>query len=54
MTHGFVESGGKFQALNYPGAIATLAFHINDKDQVAGWYEDSARVIHGFVATPKK
>jgi hypothetical protein len=51
--NGFVKTGDGFQKINYPGAIATFAFHINDKGQVAGWYEDKSQVGHGGDAARK-
>jgi hypothetical protein len=32
-----------------PGSVATLAYQINDSDQVVGYYTDDAAVTHGYL-----
>jgi len=46
---GFVYSGGKFTAINFPKSNGTQAIGINDAGDVVGAYLDSASVQHGFV-----
>ena len=46
---GFVYSGGKFTAINFPKSKGTQAIGINDAGDVVGAYLDSASVQHGFV-----
>jgi hypothetical protein len=46
---GFVYSGGKFTAINFPKSNGTQAMGINDKGDVVGLYLDSANAQHGFV-----
>jgi hypothetical protein len=46
---GFVYSGGKFTAINFPKSNGTQAMGINDKGDVVGLYLDSGNVQHGFV-----
>ncbi len=46
---------GKFLTLDYPGASATQAFGVNDRDEVVGAYTDgtgSGDAMHGFTWTP--
>jgi len=35
--------------LNYPGAIQTLAYGINDSGVIVGFYQDANSVGHGFI-----
>jgi probable HAF family extracellular repeat protein len=46
---GFIYDNGMFMTLNAPAAIYTAAEAINDRDEVAGYYEDSSGAEHGFV-----
>jgi hypothetical protein len=46
---GFVYSGGKFTAVNFPKSKGTQAIGINDKGDVVGLYLDSSSVQHGYV-----
>jgi hypothetical protein len=48
-----VKTGNTYQSLSYPGSLGTVAFHLNDAGLVAGFYEDSAGLYHGFIATPQ-
>lgn len=37
-------------SLDYPGALATVAFGINDNGDIAGWYyTDGGSITHGFI-----
>jgi hypothetical protein len=55
--HAFIRSpGGSIQSFNAPGAglghglnEGTVAVSINDENEIAGQYEDSKQVYHGFV-----
>jgi probable HAF family extracellular repeat protein len=47
----FVETGGVYTPINYPGAIQTFASGINDRGQVVGYFVDSSGAEHGFVET---
>jgi len=51
---GFVYSGGKFTAVNFPKSNGTQAIGINDAGVVVGAYLDSASVQHGFVKKGSK
>jgi hypothetical protein len=45
---------GRFLTLDYPGASATQAFGVNDRDEVVGAYTDgtgSTATMHGFTWT---
>jgi hypothetical protein len=54
LDEGFVYSGGKFTAVNFPKSNGTQAIGINDKGDVVGLYLDSAGVQHGYVKTGSK
>ena len=45
---GFVYSGGKFTAVNFPKSNGTQVTGINDKGEVVGLYLDSTNLTHGF------
>jgi len=50
--HGFARlPNGTYDNLNYPGATGTQPVHINDSNQVVGYYTDSSNVLHGFQFT---
>ena len=44
----WVQINGTFKFLKPPGSASALAYGINDKNQVVGWYNDSAGIQHGF------
>jgi probable HAF family extracellular repeat protein len=45
--HGFVETGGSYVNLDYPGASQTYPQAINKEGQIVGWYNESSD--HGFL-----
>ncbi len=53
--HGFMYSGGAFNTLDVPGAVAydtqtiSTSININASGQIAGFYSDATGVFHGFV-----
>jgi len=47
--HGFINDTG-FVKLNYPRALSTFAFALNDSGQAVGQYIDEDSVAHGFMA----
>jgi probable HAF family extracellular repeat protein len=47
--HGFIDDSG-YTKLNFPGALSTFGFALNDSGQVVGQYVDEDSVDHGFVA----
>jgi uncharacterized membrane protein len=49
--HGFLESGGVYSTLDYPGASFTLPEGINNQGEVVGVFFDSAFGVHGFTET---
>ena len=54
-TDGFLLRHGAFTDLAYPGASATQALGVNDRDEVVGTYtvgSGSGAVMHGFTWTP--
>jgi len=52
--HGFLLEQGTYTAINFPGAVSTQAFSINDDGQIVGQYTDKNGVVHGFKAVPKQ
>jgi probable HAF family extracellular repeat protein len=40
---------GVFSHIEPPGAIDSIALSINDRGQVAGWYDDALGNTHGFI-----
>jgi uncharacterized membrane protein len=51
---GFVRSpSGDYRTIAFPGAATlTIAFGINNRGQVVGYYDDAAGRTHGFVRGP--
>jgi len=50
------DKHGSFHTLDYPGATATQAFGVNDRDEVVGAYTvgtGSGAMMHGFTWTPR-
>lgn len=50
------QDGGRMITLNFPGASATQAFGVNDRDEVVGAYTlgtGSTATMHGFVWGPR-
>ncbi len=50
----FLFKNGGYSFLNFPGASATFATGINDRDQIVGWYQSPATDYREqvFLATP--
>jgi probable HAF family extracellular repeat protein len=46
---GFIDTGGVFTTLNYPGANATTAFSINDAGAIVGYYTINLTGPHAFL-----
>ena len=45
----FISVGGTITSFSVPGAIATLAYQINNSKQlVVGYYVDSSGILHGY------
>jgi hypothetical protein len=45
----FVSLGGAITSFNVPGATSTLAFQLNNSNQlVVGYYVDSSGILHGY------
>ena len=54
-TDGFLKAGGRFTDLAVPGASATQALGVNDRDEVVGTYtvgSGNGAAAHGFTWTP--
>jgi probable HAF family extracellular repeat protein len=54
--NGFLDKGGKFQTINYPGSTQTEVWGINDSGTAVGWYESCTPAcgIHGFAVRAGK
>jgi uncharacterized membrane protein len=50
--HAFLLSGGAYTTIDYAGAVETIAFGLNNLNQVVGGYEDSSGRFHGYMRTP--
>lgn len=48
-THGFFDTGGSFNTINFPGGTGTDAFGINGSGRIVGLYFDSTGAFHGFL-----
>jgi hypothetical protein len=48
-----LQANGHFTALKFPGATATQAFGVNDRDEVVGAYTVGT-TSHGFTWTPEQ
>jgi probable HAF family extracellular repeat protein len=46
--HGFLDTGGSFTTIDFPGAESTFAVGINDSGQIVGHYYDG-RFFHSFL-----
>jgi uncharacterized membrane protein len=46
--HGFLLTGSKYTTLDYPGALATTPFKINDSGMIVGSFIDASGGSHGF------
>jgi probable HAF family extracellular repeat protein len=40
---------GELILINFPGALSTAAFKLNDNSQVVGFYQSANRTLHGFI-----
>jgi len=47
-SHGFLYNEGNVTTIDFPGALGTFAFGINDLREIIGIYSDSAKVQHAF------
>jgi len=50
--HGFLLSNGVYTSIDFPAALGTISFGVNDSDDVVGAYEDPSGAIHGYLRTP--
>lgn len=48
---GFLDIGGSFFQVDFPGGVGTQVEGINNLGQIVGFYTDS-NGVHGFLATP--
>ena len=44
----YFSIGGNITTFSVPGAVTTAVYGMNDSDQTAGAYTDSASVFHGY------
>jgi probable HAF family extracellular repeat protein len=48
--HGFLDSNGIFQTIDFPGSTYTILQGINNAGQIVGWYSGGNPVAaHGFI-----
>jgi uncharacterized membrane protein len=47
--HGFLYENGASTVISVPGSVGTMAYGINNRGQVSGWYLDNNYDGHGFV-----
>jgi len=50
--HGFLLSKGVYATIDFPGAIITTAYDIDDQGDIVGGWVDSSGHIHGYLRTP--
>jgi hypothetical protein len=48
-THGFIDIGGTFVKIDFPGGTNTMVLGLNNDDQVVGSYVDSSGETQGFT-----
>ena len=53
ITHGFLQRDGGFRTVDFPGAVSSLPATNNAREQIVGFYSDTAGVFHGFLAERK-
>ena len=47
--HGFLDSGGTYTRIDFPGSAETLAQAINASGQIVGYYANCLGHAHGFL-----
>jgi probable HAF family extracellular repeat protein len=47
--HSYLLRKGVATPIDFPSANATLAWDINNRRQVVGWYRKNDGVVHGFI-----
>ena len=52
--HGYVLSRGRYTAYDFPGAVSTEMFGLNEEGVIVGDYDDASGQTHGFTAVPKE
>jgi len=50
--HGFLNTQGSFQTVDYPGAATTFALGINAAGTIVGQYDNGDGESHAFIAAP--
>jgi probable HAF family extracellular repeat protein len=48
-SHGFLLDDGAFTPIDFPGALGTVAFGINDRGHIVGSFVDNRGAVHGFL-----
>jgi len=49
LTHAMMRVNRVFSHVEPPGAVDSIALCINDRGQVAGWYDDALGTTHSFI-----
>jgi hypothetical protein len=52
VSSGFASIGGNYITIDIPGAMYTVATGINNRDEIVGYYQDSALHVRGFYRDP--
>jgi len=50
--HGFLVSGSSYTTIDFPAALATIAYGLNDNGFIVGVYANPDGTVHGFVRMP--
>jgi uncharacterized membrane protein len=49
VTSTLASGQGTYTQIDYPGAVVTTCMGVNDRGQIAGWYQDSGDAYHGLL-----
>jgi uncharacterized membrane protein len=49
IVRGFLLDQGRYETINFPGSLRTIALRINARGQILGNYEDARGGCHGFL-----
>jgi hypothetical protein len=53
-THGFLLGRNGLTTIDFPEAPSTIAFGINDRRDIVGWYFDTKGEAHGFLLSGRR
>ena len=52
--HGFLLSGADLTRIDFPDALSTIAFGINARRDIVGWYFDAKGEAHGYLLSGRE